>query len=151
MSDVTKRIENVGWWFLVANVANRGLVTSDPDAKTGVFTKELILQMKLKYKTKNTGGDLTHLFVSLEAIEDLRAEVVQIDEDTRRTILKKGEGNPPEFYGVEIWPLEELGRGQKLQKRYDNLGGTYIGDDVELVIGAEFNDIDMIGTIAGSF
>lgn len=155
------KITDDNWHFIITNAANNSLVISDPTAKTGYFTKELAARMKVQYLRQIIGGDmvrggLTHLFVSLEAIEHLREQSASLDEETRRrlfTIEKKLgiKPFPPQLYGMELCPLSEFGVGQKFQSLYEALGGTYNGDDVELVIGAEFKGGVCFNCIAGSF
>jgi len=91
--------------------------------------------------TSNNRAQLTDLYVSPEAIEDIRNwGLDQVDEITRREIYvaNDGAGSLTRIFGVNLHALDELGEGQEYQLYYQNvLGGTFPAGDVELVVGID--------------
>ena len=93
----------------------------------------------------NTGssnrGRLTDLYVSPEALEDVRNwGLDQIDEVTRREIYTASEGGAPitRIFGVNLHDLDELGEGQEYQNYYtSDLSGSMPGTKKEIVVGLE--------------
>ena len=93
-------------------------------------------------------GRLTDLYVSPEALEDVRNwGLDQVDEVTRREIYSAPEGGAPitRIFGVNIQDLDELGEGQEYQEFLTNstgLGGAIQGSDLELVVGLDQSSSD---------
>ena len=93
----------------------------------------------------NTGsanrGRLTDLYVSPEALEDVRNwGLDQVDEVTRREIYTANEGGAPitRIFGVNLHDLDELGEGQEYQVFFEgDLAGDLQGSDDELVVGLD--------------
>ena len=93
----------------------------------------------------NTGsinrGRLTDLYVSPEALEDIRNwGLDQIDETTRREIYNASENGAPitRVFGVNLHDLDELGEGQEYQTFFtDSLSGAVQAADLELVVGID--------------
>lgn len=134
-----------GWTVILSCAADRAITIEDTAAGSGTFTKELAAKLKTGY-LRNVGGNmtrggLTDMYVSLEAIEDLRASTLtEFDDITRREILLAGENALPTLYGMVLHPLQELGVDQSYQTIYDSLGGSLGTDgagDEELVIGLD--------------
>jgi hypothetical protein len=93
-------------------------------------------------------GRLTDLYVSPEALEDVRSwGLDQVDEVTRREIYTASEGGAPitRIFGVNLHDLDELGEGQEYQTFYtsDLSGRLHVaGSDVELVVGLDQSSND---------
>ncbi len=90
----TKKMNDDGWHTILAAGVDRNIVVYDSDAATGQFTKRLVSLMKTVMRrngggnsASNNRGQLTDLYVSPEAMEDIRNwGVDQVDELTRREI-----------------------------------------------------------------
>jgi len=133
-----KKMNDDGWHTLLASGFDRGILVNDTDATAGQFTKRLISLMKLIMR-RNAGGNstsqnrgrLTHLFVSPEAIEDIRNwGLDQVDELTRREIYTADDGSFQRVFGVNLVDLDELGDNQEYQDYYENTivtSGTGVG------------------------
>jgi hypothetical protein len=150
-----RKANDDGWHTIVAAGVNRNLVAYDDAATAGLFTKRLIALMKTIMR-RNAGGNstslnrgkLTDLYLSPEAIEDIRSwDLSQIDEVTRREIfLAGGDDTTPavsSIFGVTLHDIDELGVGQDYQKYYLNvLGGTLSSDKQEIVVGLDLANQD---------
>ena len=92
----------------------------------------------------NNRGILTDLYVSPEAMEDIRNwGVDQVDEITRREIYTAADGNVNRVFGVNLHDVDELGEGQEYQEFYDNvLSGTVDAGDSEIVVGLDLRKRD---------
>jgi len=123
----------------------------DSDAAAGQFTKRLVSLMKTVMR-RNGGGNstslnrgvLTDLFVSPEAMEDIRNwGVDQVDEVTRREIYVAADDTLNRVFGVNLHDLDELGEDQEYQLFYEDvLSGTLPASDVELVVGLDMRKRD---------
>lgn len=148
----TKKINDDGWQTILTAAADRNIVVLDSDAQTGQFTKRLVSLMKVIMRRNGGGnstsvnrGQLTDLYMSPEAMEDIRNwNVDQVDEVTRRQILvAAGDSAMNSIFGVNLHVLDELGEGQEYQLFYDDeLNGSLPGGDVELVIGLDLRKND---------
>ena len=147
-----KKWNDDGWHTLITAAADRNIVVLDSDAATGQFTKRLVSLMKVVAR-RNGGGNsasnnrglLTDLYVSPEAMEDIRNwNVDQVDELTRREIfVSNGDNALNRIFGVNLHDLDELGEGQEYQLFYDNeLSGSLPAGDVELVVGLDLRRRD---------
>lgn len=116
----TRKINEDGWHTLLAAADSRGLVVNDSVAQGGQFTKELVSKMQTAM-TRNAGGNgqagrLTDLYISLEAMEDIRAyDLSEIDDVTRRDILNSTKEGLAKFYGTTLHFMTEFGVGQEYQ------------------------------------
>ena len=152
-----KKMNDDGWHTLLAAGVDRNIVVYDSDASPGQFTKRLVSLMKTVMRrngggnsASNNRGILTDLFVSPEAMEDIRNwGLDQVDEITRREIYVAADGSLNRVFGVNLHDLDELGEGQEYQLFYQNvLSGTlpqnYSGSDdkVELVVGLDMRKRD---------
>lgn len=156
----TKKLNDDGWHVLLASGFDRNVIVTDSNANAGQFTKRLVSLLKLVMR-RNGGGNassinpsqLTHLFVSPEALEDMRNwGIDQADEFTRREIYLSDDGNTTggtEVFGVKIVPLLELGAGQEYENYYTGTiaagaanSGRGSSTDVEMVIGLDLNARD---------
>jgi len=153
-----KKMNTDGWRVLIAAGAGRtdynggAPLVYDSAATAGQFTKKLISLMKTTMTrlaggntASSTQGVLTDLYVSLEALEDIREwDKDQVDDVTRREIFvaKDQQGALAQIYGVNIHPLTELGVGQELQTYFATLGASMGTGDEEIVIGLDLTSQD---------
>ena len=137
-----------GWHTLLAAAVDRNILVFDNDAAAGQFTKRLVSLMKTVMRrngggnsASNNRGALTDLYVSPEAMEDIRNwGVDQVDEVTRREIYTASEGGAPitRIFGVNLHDLDELGEGQEYQSFFTSeLSGSVQTSDTELVVGLD--------------
>ena len=128
-----RKINSDGWRTVLGAADGRGLtITANgaapftgssltPTAAAGQFTKELISRMKTAM-TRGAGGNgnsgrLTDVYISLEAMEDIRAwDVDEIDEFTRREIFVSREYGLAQIYGIVLHEMTEFGEGQEYEE-----------------------------------
>ena len=152
-----KKMNDDGWHTLLAAGFDRNIVVYDSDSSAGLFSKRLVSLMKTVMRrngggnsASNNRGMLTDLYVSPEAMEDIRNwGLDQIDEVTRREIYTAADGTVNRVFSVNLHDRDELGEGQQYQLFYSNvLGGSlpenYSGSDdkVELVVGLDLRKRD---------
>ena len=146
-----KKMNDDGWHTLLAAAVDRNIVVFDSDASGGQFTKRLVSIMKTVMR-RNGGGNssslnrgmLTDLYVSPEAMEDIRNwGLDQIDELTRREIYTAADGTLNRVFGINLHDLDELGAGQQYQTFYTStLSGTMDAGDSEVVVGLDLRKRD---------
>jgi hypothetical protein len=148
-----KKMNDDGWHTLLAAGVDRNILVFDGDATAGLFTKRLVSLMQTVMR-RNSGGNsasvgrgrLTDMYVSPEALEDIRNwGLDQVDEVTRREIYTAPEGGAPitRIFGVNLHDLDELGEDQEYQNFFANeLGGALQTNDVELVVGLDQSSND---------
>jgi hypothetical protein len=148
-----KKMNDDGWQTILAAATNRNIRVNDPDAAASQFTPRLVSLMKTVMR-RNAGGNatslkrgkLTDLYVSPEALDDIRAWGLDLIPDAARTRIfysNDDGGDLLNVYGVRLHGYDEFGAGQEYQSYYtDLLGGTLAGSDTELVVGLDqqFND-----------
>ncbi len=154
-----KKMNTDGWRVIIAAGAGRtdynggAPLVYDSAATAGQFTKRLVSLMKTTMvrlaggNTSSIGrGRLTDLFISPEALEDIREwDSDQVDDFTRREIFTAGDGGGPmaKIYGVNLHPLDELGVGQEFQTYFATIPGISMGtDDEEIVVGLDLTQGD---------
>jgi len=146
-----KKMNDDGWHTLLAAGVDRNIVVYDTDASAGLFTKRLVSLMKTVMRrngggnsASNNRGMLTDLYVSPEAMEDIRSwGIDQIDEVTRREIYLAADGSVNRVFGINLHDLDELGEGQQYQLFYSNvLNGTLPQGKAELVVGLDLRKRD---------
>jgi hypothetical protein len=146
-----KKMNDDGWHTLLAAGVDRNIVVFDSDANSGLFTKRLVSLMKTVMRrngggnsASNNRGILTDLYVSPEAMEDIRSwGLDQIDETTRREIYVAADGTLNRVFGINLHDRDELGEGQEYQLFYSNvLGGALPTGKVELVVGLDLRKSD---------
>jgi hypothetical protein len=149
----TKKMNDDGWHTLLAAGVDRNILVYDADATAGLFSKRLVSLMQTVMR-RNSGGNsasvgrgrLTDLYVSPEALEDVRNwGLDQVDEVTRREIYTASEGGAPitRIFGVNLHDLDELGEGQEYQNFFVNsLSGAVQASDLELVVGLDQSSSD---------
>ena len=149
----TKKMNDDGWHTILAAGVDRNILVYDGDATAGMFSKRLVSLMQTVMRRNaggNTGsagrGRLTDLYVSPEALEDIRNwGLDQIDEVTRREIYSAPEGGAPinRVFGVNLHELDELGEGQEYQTFFTgSLSGAVQASDLELVVGLDQSSND---------
>lgn len=144
----TKKMNDDGWHTILAAGVDRNILVYDGDATAGLFSKRLVSLMQTVMR-RNSGGNsasvgrgrLTDMYVSPEALEDIRNwGLDQVDDVTRREIYAAPEGGAPitRIFGVNLRALDELGEGQEYQNFFTNeLSGQVQSSDVELVVGLD--------------
>ena len=146
-----KKMNDDGWHTLLAAGVDRNIVVYDSDASSGQFTKRLVSLMKTVMR-RNGGGNsasnnrglLTDLYVSPEAMEDIRNWGIDIvDEVTRREIYTAADGSLNRVFNVNLHDIDELGEGQEYELFFENqLSGSLAASDVELVVGLDLRKND---------
>jgi hypothetical protein len=150
-----KKMNDDGWHTLLAAGVDRNIIVYDSDASVGQFTKRLVSLMKTVMRrngggnsASNNRGMLTDLYVSPEAMEDIRNwGVDQVDEVTRREIYVAADGTLNRIFGVNLHDRDELGEGQEYQLFYENvLSGELpldgADEKVEIVVGLDLRKRD---------
>jgi hypothetical protein len=146
-----KKMNTDCWRVLIAAAVGRGILVYDSAATAGQFTKRLVSLMKTTMRREaggNTGsqnrGRLTDLYVSPEALEDIREwDATEVDEVTRREIFTAGDGVLSRVYGVNLHDIDELGENQEFQKYFaTTLGASMGAQDKEIVVGLDMSKND---------
>jgi hypothetical protein len=146
-----KKMNDDGWHTILAAGVDRNIVVYDSDANASQFTKRLVSLMKTVMRrngggnsASNNRGMLTDLYVSPEAMEDIRNwGIDQIDEVTRREIYTAADGSLNRVFGVNLHDLDELGVGQEYQLFYSNtLSASLPSGDTEIVVGLDLRKRD---------
>jgi hypothetical protein len=146
-----KKMNDDGWHTILAAGVDRNIVVYDADASAGQFTKRGVSLLKTVMRRNGGGnstsvnrGRLTDLFLSPEAMEDIRNwGVDQVDEVTRREIFTAGDGTLNRIFGINLHDLDEFGDGQEYQQYYLNeLAGTLPSGDVEIAVGLDLSKND---------
>lgn len=150
---VTKKINDDAWHVLVAAGVDRNILVYDADAAAGQFTKRLVSIMK-SVTRRNGGGNsgsvmrsrLTDIWLSPEALEDIRNWGVDIvDDTTRREIyVSSDDGSITRIFGINLHAMDELGESQEYQNYFTSQLGGALGPsgDVELVVGLDLSSAD---------
>ena len=152
-SSFVKKTNDDGWHTILAAGVDRNILVYDADAAAGQFTKRLVSLLKTVMRRNGGGnsssinrGKLTDLYISPEAVEDIRNfGVDQIDEVTRREIYTAEDGADTimRIFSVNMHDLDELGVGQEYQSFFTNeLSGSLQASDVELVVGLDLSTND---------
>lgn len=144
-----KKMNDDGWHTLLAAGVDRNILVYDGDATAGMFTKRLVSLMQTVMR-RNGGGNtgsanrsrLTDLYLSPEALEDVRNWGLDQVSDAIRTQIYNTPGEAPvtRIFGVTLHDLDELGEGQEYQTFFTSssgLGGAVQAQDVELVVGLD--------------
>jgi hypothetical protein len=145
-----KKMNDDGWHTILAAAVDRNILVYDGDATAGMFTKRLVSLMQTVMRRNaggNTGsanrGRLTDLYVSPEALEDVRNwGLDQVSDAVRTTIYNAPENGAPitRIFGVNLHDLDELGEGQEYQNFFTSatgLAGAVQASDLELVVGID--------------
>ena len=146
-----KKMNDDGWHTMLSAGADRNILVYDADATAGQFTKRLVSLLKVIMRRNGGGntasvkrGKLTDMFLSPEALEDIRNwGVDQIDEISRHEIFLAADGALTRIFGVVLHDLDEFGQGQEYQLYFQNqLSGSLQSSDVELVVGLDMSNND---------
>lgn len=153
-----RKMNTDGWRVIIAAGAGRtdynggAPLVYDSAATAGQFTKRLVSLMKTTM-TRLAGGNtatsnrgrLTDLYISPEALEDIREwDKDEVDDMTRREIFTSTDDGGPmaKIYGVNLHPLDELGVGQEFQTYFATLSVNMGTDDEEIVVGLDLSHGD---------
>jgi hypothetical protein len=143
-----KKLNDDGWQTIITAATDRNLLVNDPNATQGQFTPRLITLMK-SFMRRNGGGNsatpnrsrLTDLYLSPEALDDVRAWNLELISDQIRTNIFLADDNGGEvvrILNVNLHDLDELGEGQEYQTYFTSaLGGSMASNDVEIVVGID--------------
>lgn len=153
-----KKMNTDGWRVVIAAGAGRtdynggAPLVYDSAATAGQFTKRLVSLMKTTMtrlaggnSTSTNRGRLTDIYLSPEALEDIREwDHDEVDDLTRREIFEASEESGPmaRIYGVNLHPLDELGVGQEFQTYFATLGVNMGSNDEEIVVGLDLSAND---------
>ena len=147
-----KKMNDDAWQTILTAGYDRNIIVYDSDAAAGQFTKRLVSLMKTVMRrngggnsTSNNRGRLTDLYMSPEAMEDMRNwNVDEVDEVTRREIFTATNDNVMQrIFGVMLHDLDELGEGQEYNDYFDDdLGATLPSGDLEIVVGLDLSSND---------
>lgn len=142
-----KKMNDDGWHTILAAGVDRNILVYDGDATAGFFTKRLVSLMQTVMRRNaggNTGsanrGRLTDMYLSPEALEDVRNWGFDQVSDAVRTQIYNANGEAPvtNIFGVALHDLDELGEGQEYQNFFTSgLGGAVEASDLELVVGLD--------------
>jgi hypothetical protein len=155
-----RKLNSDGWRTIMAAADGRGLIvtasgaapftaaTVVPTPAQGQFTKELVSRMRTAM-TRGAGGNgnagrLTDLYMSMEAMEDIRAwDTTDIDEFTRREIFVNKEYGLATIYGVVLHEMTEFGVGQEYQAFLTDIIGRQLpSNTAEFVCGLDLSTMD---------
>lgn len=148
-----KKLNDDGWQTILAAAVDRNVMIFDPNASAGQFTPKLVNLLKT-FMRRNGGGNsatlnrsrLTDLYVSPEALDDIRAWDLQLVADNVRSNIyyaPDGSGEIMKIFDVNLHDLDELGEGQEYQNYYTStLGGSLGASDVELCVGLDLQRQD---------
>lgn len=142
------RMNQDGWQTLIAAAEGRGLEIYDSAATAGFLSRRLFSLLNIQMKrnggtfTHLNGRKLTHLFLSIEGIEDIRNwGTTDVDDYTRRELFLSGDGNIPAVAGVKLVDLHQFGTGQSYNDYYITVKGSAIGNSkVEICVGADLTN-----------
>lgn len=153
-----RKMNTDGWRALISAAAGRtdylggAPMVFDSGATAGQFTKRLVSLMKTTMarlaggnSTSPNRGRLTDLYVSEEALEDIREwDNDEVDDYTRQIIFNAQDESGPlaKIYGVNLHPLFELGVGQEFQNFADSISVTMGTSDEEIVVGLDLSKAD---------
>jgi hypothetical protein len=157
-----RKINSDGWRTVLAGAADRGLVVSASGTAVltgsaqcvttapspGEFTKELVSRMHTAMTRgaggNGNGGRMTDLYLSLEAMECVRAwDANKIDEFTRREIFVSAEKGLAQIYGVILHAMTEFGVGQEYQTFLTSvLSASLATNTEEFVVGLDLSTQD---------
>jgi hypothetical protein len=145
---IVKKVNDDAWHVLLAAGTDRNILVYDADAAAGQFTKRQVSLMKTIMR-RNAGGNsasvtrgrLTDIYLSPEALEDIRNWGVDIvDDTTRREIyVSSDDGSITRIFGVNLHAMDELGESQEYQTYFTSQLSGALGPtgDVELMVGLD--------------
>lgn len=141
----TRRMNDDGWKTVISSAVTNGAVT-DSDAADGALTKKLItnLQIGMKRLTGGRRSQVTDIFLSPEALADIRNWGASVlDETTRREVFQ-GSEVLPSIFGVKLHELYDLGEGQRFQTYIEDSDGpdksAWFTSDKEFCIALDLSN-----------
>jgi hypothetical protein len=155
-----RKMNTDGWRALIAAGAGRtdfgggAPMVFDSSATAGQFTKRLVSLMKTTMtrlaggnRASTSRGRLTDIYMSVEALEDIREwDQDDVDDFTRRDIFVASDnpetGPLASIYGVRLHPITELGVDQEFQLFFETLGVSMGASDEEIVVGLDLQGND---------
>lgn len=161
-----RKMNTDGWNAIISAGAGRtdfnggAPMVVDGNATAGQFTKRLVSLMKTTMTRLSGGnsstqsrGQLTDLYISPEALEDIRdwdGANDGVDDFTLRAIFQANDNTGNDslsgplagFYGVRLHSITELGVGQEFQNFFDTLGLSMGTSDEEIVVGLDLQQDD---------
>jgi hypothetical protein len=152
-SQFTKKMNDDGWHTILSAAENRNIVTYDADATAGFFSKRLVSIMKTIMRRNGGGnsssvnrGALTDLYLSPEALEDIRNwGVDEVDPTTRYDLINREGGLLNTIFQVNLHDIDELGEGQEYQNYLLNEispAATLPSSKKEFVVGLDLRNKD---------
>lgn len=137
-----RKLNDDGWHVILKTaVEGTSSTIQDTTATAGLFTKRLLLDMmsNIKRRTGGRNSKLTDLYLSPEAINDVRNFTnAQIDEVSRRELVTGGEDRVPQLYGVRFHEMQEFGVSQEYETYITGtLGRVHTNSKVEHVVGLD--------------
>jgi hypothetical protein len=148
-----KKDNDDAWHTLISAAKDRLITVFDSDAAPGQFTKRVVSVADTVMRRNGGGnsssvsrGKLTDIFLSPEAVQDIRNwNVDQVDEITRREIFLNSD-SLTRIFGVNLHDIDEFGEGQEYQTYYTSIGGVMpaptTGTKVEIAIGLDLTSND---------
>lgn len=150
-----QRLNDEGWKVVLAAAASHTVVTDTGASAVGLFTKRLFtnLQTSLKRLTGGRGSRLTDIYMSPEAIADIRNFVGgggaanSVDDQTLRNLITTSEDNTPQMFGVRLHDVPDFGVGEDYQTILtSDVGATLptdgVGARLEFVVGLDLANRD---------
>jgi hypothetical protein len=146
----TAKANDDAWHTLLKGAGARNVLVYDADASAGNFTPRLVTLAKTIMR-RNGGGNststnrsrLTDLYVSPEALDDVRAWGLNYIPDAIRTQIFMSPDGMMKLYDVNLHDIDELGVGQEFQTYFTGtLGYSIQGSDQELAIGLDLSKKD---------
>lgn len=159
-----KKINTDGWSTIIGAGTGRtdfsggAPMVFDSAATAGQFTKRLVSLMKTSMTRLSGGnsatqnrGQLTDLYISPEALEDIRDwDATEVDDLTRRDIFLANDntgngtttGPLATIFGVTLHSITELGESQEYQNLFNALSVSMGSGDLEIVIGLDLQQND---------
>lgn len=146
-----KKSNTDGWRTIITAGKDRNVAIYDANAGAGRLTLRLLSLMQQAMRrnaggntTSLTRGRMTDLYMSVEALEDMRNwTVADIDEVTRREIITSENGYVSRIFNINLHDMIEFGVNQEYQTFYlSSLNGTLASGDVELVVGLDLQRND---------
>lgn len=149
------------WRTILAAAKDRGMIVtasgaapftgntlSVAPAAPGEFTKELISRARTAMARGAGGnsmaGTLTDVYLSVEAMEDVRSwSATEVDDFTRREIIQATDKNLAKVYGVNLHHMTEFGEGQEYQNYVTStLGASLPTNTLEWAVGLDLSRAD---------
>ena len=140
----TKRINDDGWHVLLASSNSAGFQLQGAGVGSH-FDPTLIYRMKTTQRRRTRNGDMTDLFISPEAMEDIRNwSTADVSDITRHQLFMAADDpSLARINGVNLRELRELGVNQEYQTYFtQTLGGTITPPADELVVGLDLSKRD---------